>query len=444
LCSACSGGPQRASASFVYDALGNLIRKDIDGGIVDMDYDAANRLSRMRDSRDGGAWRNYAYDNRGNVSDNARLTFVYDAAEQPVAMGGAASGTFSYDGNLKRVKQTIDGETIYSVYSQSGAILYRDNATTGEATDYIRAAGMTIARVRGNATTFLHSDHLGSPVAATDIAGNILWRERYSPYGEKQLDPALNRDGEGFTGHIDDAASGLTYMQARYYDPVIGRFLSNDPVAFAVDRPQYFNRYAYVHNDPINMTDPDGQRAIAWSVRLVKGGVKRVKAFADKKHAIQARQRGENVQASSRQMAGQIERGAARNPNDVMRHSGHELKDGSGKTGLPHFQTDGQTGHTFWSVASAVLGTSIAVLEVAEQLDPINLISGGCAPGSPGCVGPQQSSSENNQSQGANSSSDNNNSESQDSQQSDSSSYWSIDGDTITGTRCTGRLDCGG
>ena len=56
-------------------------------------------------------------------------------------MGGAASGVFAYDGNYKRVKQTIDGETIYSVYGQSGAILYRDNVTTGVASDYIRAAG---------------------------------------------------------------------------------------------------------------------------------------------------------------------------------------------------------------------------------------------------------------------------------------------------------------
>ena len=50
-------------------------------------------------------------------------------------------------------------------------------------------------------------------------------------------------------------------MQARYYDPVIGRFLSNDPVGFAPSRPDYFNRYAYVGNDPLNKTDPDGQMA---------------------------------------------------------------------------------------------------------------------------------------------------------------------------------------
>ena len=80
----------------------------------------------------------------------------------------------------------------------------------------------------------------------------------YSPFGLKQVDPAANKDNEGFTGHIDDDATGLTYMQARYYDPNIGRFLSNDPVGFAQGGPGYFGRYMYVGNDPVNFTDPSG------------------------------------------------------------------------------------------------------------------------------------------------------------------------------------------
>ena len=188
-----------------------------------------------------------------------------------MSLGGAASGAYVYDGNLKRVKQVVDGETIYSVYSQSGAILYRDNATTGVATDYIRAAGKTISRLKGSVTVFPHQDHLGSPIAETGLSGAVNWREAYSAYGEKRLDPAGNRDDEGFTGHIDDAATGLTYMQARYYDPVIGRFLSNDPVVFSVDRPQYFNRYSYCMNDPVNCIDPDGEFAIAAAIPAVIG-----------------------------------------------------------------------------------------------------------------------------------------------------------------------------
>ena len=111
-------------------------------------------------------------------------------------------------------------------------------------------------------TAFPHADHLGSPLAETGLSGAVDWRESYTPYGEKRLDPVLNRDNQGFTGHVDDAATGLTYMQARYYNPVVGRFLSNDPVAFAPDRPQYFNRYSYVGNDTVNMWDPDGRACV--------------------------------------------------------------------------------------------------------------------------------------------------------------------------------------
>ena len=68
-----------------------------------------------------------------------------------------------------------------------------------------------------------------------------------------------NRNRQGFTGHIRDTDTGLTYMQARYYDPVIGRFLSNDPVGFAEGGVDYFNRYAYTANDPVNNIDPDGE-----------------------------------------------------------------------------------------------------------------------------------------------------------------------------------------
>ena len=94
--------------------------------------------------------------------------------------------------------------------------------------------GRTVARLKtgsvdGPETAYLHADHLGSPVAATDEAGAILWSDNFTPYGESFPGPAANENDEGFTGHIQDTASGLTYMQARYYDPVIGRFLSNDP-----------------------------------------------------------------------------------------------------------------------------------------------------------------------------------------------------------------------
>jgi RHS repeat-associated protein len=79
-------------------------------------------------------------------------------------------------------------------------------------------------------TTYIHTDALRSPVAETDANGNVIAdsRNRYEPYG-KALMPAAQ--GPGYTGHVTDVATGLSYMLARYYDPVAGRFLSTDPMA---------------------------------------------------------------------------------------------------------------------------------------------------------------------------------------------------------------------
>ncbi len=219
----------------------------------------------MRESTNSGAsfggWQNYAYDNRGNVTNNGKIGFQYRWTDQPHRMtGSGAAGDFVYDGNLKRVKQVQGGKTIYSVYSQSGAMLYRDNVTNNETTAYI--PGSAGIRLKNGVPDYTHKDHLGSPVAMTDATGTVLWRELYAPFGLKQIDPAANRENEGYTGHIDDDASGLTYIQARYYDPNIGRFLSNDPVGFAQGGPGYFGRYTYVGNDPANMTDPTGEFGI--------------------------------------------------------------------------------------------------------------------------------------------------------------------------------------
>ncbi|MEP2103754.1 MAG: RHS repeat-associated core domain-containing protein [Parasphingorhabdus sp.] len=247
------------AGTFTYDALDNIRKKQLGGRIVDIEYNSVNRLSRARDTSDGNAWKNYAYDARGNVTNNGKFGFTYDFSNQPTAVtGGSANGSFVYDGNLKRAKQIVAGKTIYSFYNASGALIHRDDTTSNAKTDYIRAAGKTIARIKAGTVSYVHQDHLGSPVASTDAAGAIAWREDFTPYGEKRLDPNDNKDDEGFTGHIDDSATGLTYMQARYYDPVIGRFLSNDPVGFADGGISYFNRFAYVGNNPVNATDPTG------------------------------------------------------------------------------------------------------------------------------------------------------------------------------------------
>jgi RHS repeat-associated protein len=137
------------------------------------------------------------------------------------------------------------------MYSVAGAMVFVEKS--GEMTDHLALNGQTLVelkKVSGVSTpTYLHLDTLGSPRTATNAAKTVLWREIYDPFGFK-----LNgvNDKIGYTGHAQDQESGYAYMEARFYDPVIGRFLSTDPVDDGV------NLYSYVGNDPLNATDPTG------------------------------------------------------------------------------------------------------------------------------------------------------------------------------------------
>ena len=108
---------------------------------------------------------------------------------------------------------------------------------------------------------------------ATDAAGNVLWKENHRPYGERVLKQAANNNSTnkiGFAGKPFDNETGLSYMGARYYNPVIGRFMGIDPVGFQENNIHSFNRYAYANNNPYKFVDPDGRQAVE---AFILGGV---------------------------------------------------------------------------------------------------------------------------------------------------------------------------
>jgi len=112
-------------------------------------------------------------------------------------------------------------------------------------------------------TTHIHTDALGSPVAATDEQGNVIWREQYQPYGERITnDPAALQNQRWYTGHPQDTETGLVYAGARYYDLTLGRFMAVDPVSFTEKNLHSMNRYAYGANNPYKYVDPDGRKIV--------------------------------------------------------------------------------------------------------------------------------------------------------------------------------------
>ena len=257
-------------------------------------YDANNRLSVSTDSlalSGGGTGTRYlGYDARGNITSLGTLAMSYDMSDQAVGVSGTqADGTavgslYAYNGEGKRVYGLTNGRETYFVYGPGGTLDFIYKEGDVESVDMIRLNnGHTLAKSTNHSSTYLHSDHLGTPLRGTTHhdSSQSVFQEYYTPFGLNPTsgwngdegtgftDPGLwvnsNLNVTGFTGHPKDEGTGLTYMQARHYDPALGRFLSIDPVTMMdMDmNPGYFNRYAYTANNPINMTDPTGMYTCA-------------------------------------------------------------------------------------------------------------------------------------------------------------------------------------
>ncbi len=117
----------------------------------------------------------------------------------------------------------------------------------------------TLSWAQKTVITYIHTDHLGTPVMATHEDGSVKWKNDYQPFGE-QVKSTPTDSNVGFTGHLKDKGIGLTYMKGRWYQPESGRFMALDPIRF---RDVYsFNRYVYANNNPYKYTDPDGESAV--------------------------------------------------------------------------------------------------------------------------------------------------------------------------------------
>ena len=178
----------------------------------------------------------------------------YNLANQMTAANGFS---FTYDGFNRRVKSAKSGSTAYYHYSQDGKLLFSES--NGVWKNYIYIGSRLIAKDSSSSTSFIHTDILGSTTAQSNNSGTLInnSRRHYKPFGDT-YETASNEIG--YAGHKFDSELGLSYMQARYYDPVIGRFYSNDPVGWTPKNPvMSFNRYLYVNNNPYKYTDPNGE-----------------------------------------------------------------------------------------------------------------------------------------------------------------------------------------
>lgn len=171
---------------------------------------------------------------------------------------------------------SIDGDLVAT--SETGTILeaadpaIRRDARRFNARVFLRLALIVLALIvsplgvaqAAETVTYYYTSPQGTVLATADSAGNVLSSADYRPYGSQAL--GTPEQGPGYAGHVNDVDSGFIYMQARYYDPSVGRFLSVDPHAPSSGDPGNFARYSYALLNPLTNIDPDGRQTLPPSV----------------------------------------------------------------------------------------------------------------------------------------------------------------------------------
>jgi RHS repeat-associated protein len=183
-------------------------------------------------------------------------TFTWNEENQltQVTLPNGLTVSYRYDALGRRLQRTTNAGADERYVYDGADVLLDLNADWSVAATYLNGPGIDNHLRQTSATTgvaYFLSDHLGSTAALTDSAGSIVEQISYDSFGNRV---GSSRTRYGYTGRERDPDTGQLYYRARFYDPQIGRFTSEDPIGLSGG----INSFAYVHNNPLNATDPSG------------------------------------------------------------------------------------------------------------------------------------------------------------------------------------------
>jgi len=210
------------------------------------------------------------HDDNGNLTTLDADTFTWDVRNRLASLTGSGlSASFQYDPLGRRINKTLNGQP--TVYLPDGVNPLQEQATPGGNWTALTMTGLAVDEIiaRGDVSGVYYylPDGLGSTVALTDDTGAIHTQYTYAPFGETTRTGTVGTNPFQFTRRENDN-TGLYYYRARYYHPVLQRFLSEDPIEFAGGD---VNLYGYVFDDPINFTDPLGLRTFSIGAKATVG-----------------------------------------------------------------------------------------------------------------------------------------------------------------------------
>jgi RHS repeat-associated protein len=251
------GSTTLGALTYGYDARGqrtavggSYARTGLPLAVSSATYDAANELNRW-----GTA--NLTYDSNGNLTNDGLNTYTWDARNHlaSISASGSTIGTFGYDAVGRRMTKTVGGTATSFLYDGVSPVQELSGATptanllTGLGVDEV------LSRTDSAGARSFLAGALGSTVALTDSAGAVQTQYTYDPFGNTSFSGPASNDSFQYAARENDG-TGLYYYRARYYNLVLQRFISEDPIGL---NGGDVNLYGYTGNSPTNFTDPSGK-----------------------------------------------------------------------------------------------------------------------------------------------------------------------------------------
>ena len=269
------------TVTYTYDNVGNRLKEDDGTTTTSYTYNGLDQLKTSTKEKRTAVdeVRQYSYDANGNQTDvkNTKTgqteSYTYDAENRlskvSVTDKDGKTGVIQqnrYNGDGQRI-QKVEGSKTTNYYYQDGVVSYTtdgDNSQTSQ--NLIGTDGNILATQRygSDHTDYLlyHKDIQGSTTSLVKEDGSADATYRYTDFGETTINGDNKAENEVcYTGGIYDQSTGLYYLNARYYNPEDGRFVTEDTYRGETAKPETGHLYAYCANNPVNYVDPSGHKA---------------------------------------------------------------------------------------------------------------------------------------------------------------------------------------
>ena len=247
------------SASYAYDSRGNITNKNVNGTSTTFTYSNSD----WKDELTAVNGTPLTYDENGNVLTYGDKSFIWNTGRNLASIvDGDNEYSYTYDENGIRTSKTVNGITT-SYNTKDGVILYQ---TDGTDTLYFQydTSGVPLGFIWNGTQYFYITNQMGDVISITDVQGNELAQYSYDEWGNTLStsdNDIANINPLRYRGYYYDNETSYYYLQSRYYDPCICRFINADDTEIAKTwKNDKFsnNLYLYCNNDPINYSDYTG------------------------------------------------------------------------------------------------------------------------------------------------------------------------------------------